>query len=97
LLYKNAAPSELFLAVLQRLLLDGVAGVRFLASGQVANCWAVVRAHFSFYGRLGYWRQQRRTARPRLRVAERPGVYNGSLVWAYFARGKRKFSDLGLK
>ncbi|MBD2768016.1 glycosyltransferase family 2 protein [Hymenobacter sp. BT664] len=97
LLYKNAAPGELLPALLQRLLLDGVAGLRFLASGQLANCWAVVRAHFSFYGQLGYWRKRRRLAQPHLRVAERPGVYNGSLVWAYFGRSKRKFSELGLK
>ena len=80
----------------QRLVLDGVAGLRFLAGGQVRNFWAVLRAHFSFYGKLGYWRQQRLAAKPHLRVAQRAGVYNGSLVWAYFARGKRKFNELGL-
>lgn len=97
MLYKNSAPGELPLALLQRLLLDGVAGLRFLASGQVANFWSVLRAHFSFYGKLGYWRKQRRAASPHLRASQRAGVYNGSLVWAYFARGKRKFSELGLK
>ena len=83
--------------MLQRLLLDGVAGLRFLAGGELGNFWAVLRAHFSFYGQLGYWRKQRRAARPHLRMAERAGVYNGSLVWAYFVRSKRKFSELGLK
>ncbi|WP_316932302.1 glycosyltransferase family 2 protein [Hymenobacter terrenus] len=97
LLYKNAAPSELGLAMLQRLVLDGVAGLRFLAAGQGRHFLAVLRAHFSFYGRLSYWRKQRRTARPHLRLGERPGVYNGSLVWNYFGRGKRKFSELGIK
>ena len=54
----------------------------------------MLRAHFSFYGRLGYWQAQRRAARPRLRVAERPGVYAGSVVWAYFGRRVRLFSAL---
>jgi hypothetical protein len=97
LLYKNAAPSELYGSMFQRLVLDGVAGLRFLLSGEFGNFWAVLRAHVIFYGSVGYWRKQRRAARPRLRVAERAGVYTGSLVWAYFARGKRKFSELGLK
>ncbi|GAC1377526.1 MAG: glycosyltransferase family 2 protein [Hymenobacter sp.] len=96
LLYKNAAPGELPGALVQRLLLDGVAGLRFLATGQAGDCWAVIRAHFSFYGQLGYGHRRRRAARPHLRVAQRPGVYRGSVVWAYFARGKRKFSELGL-
>ena len=97
LLYKNAAPNEVLGAMGQRLVLDGVAGLRFLAAGEVANFWAVLRAHFSFYGQLGYWRRQRRAARPHLRVAQRPGVYHGSVVWAYFAQGKRKFGELGLR
>ncbi|WP_310391720.1 hypothetical protein [Hymenobacter sp.] len=94
LLYKNAAPGELYGPLLLRLVLDGAAALRFLAAGQGDNFWAVLRAHFSFYGKLGYWRTQRRAARPRLRAAERPGVYAGSVVWAYFGRGKRKFSEL---
>ncbi|ALW85945.1 glycosyl transferase family 2 [Hymenobacter sedentarius] len=96
LLYKNAAPGELFGAMLQRLLLDGVAGLRFLASGQGGNFMAVLRAHFSFYKKLSYWRNKRRAARPHLLVKDRPGVYAGSLVWAYFAQGKKKFSQLGI-
>jgi hypothetical protein len=97
LLYKNAAPNELLWAMWQRLVLDGVAGLKFLASGEFGNFWAVLRAHFSFYGRFGYWRQRRRAARPHLRVSQRAGVYAGSLVWAYFARGKRRFSELGIR
>ena len=97
LLYKNAAPSELAGSLLLRLVLDGVAGLRFLAAGQAANCWAVVRAHGSFYRHWGYWRAQRRAARPHLRVAERAGTYAGSLVWAYFAQKKSIFSQLGIK
>lgn len=94
LLYKNAAPGELLGPMLQRLLLDGVAGLRFLLSGEFANFRAVLRAHFSFYSRFGYWQKRRRAARPHLRITERPGVYQGSVVWAYFGRRTRSFRDL---
>ena len=97
LLYKNAAPGELYGPMLQRLVLDGVAGLRFLMSGQVGDFWAVLRAHFSFYGNFGHWRKKRRAGQPHLRVRDRAGVYDGSLVWAYFGKGKREFSELGLK
>ena len=94
LLYKNAAPGELAGPLLLRLCLDGLAGLRLLAAGEPANCWAIVRAHLSFYRRWGYWRARRRAARPRLRVAERAGTYAGSVVWAYFGRGRKWFSQL---
>jgi hypothetical protein len=68
-----------------------------LLSGEFGNFRAVLRAHFSFYGKFGYWRARRAAARPHLRVRERAGVYNSSVVWAYFAQGKRKFSELRLK
>jgi len=96
LLYKNTAPAELCGAMLQRLVLDGVAGLRFLAGGEFGNFWAVLRAHFSFYGKFGYWRARRAAQKPHLSAAQRPGVYRGSLVWAYFAKGKKKFSELGI-
>ena len=94
LLYKNAAPGELWGPFFQRLVLDGVAGLKFLLGGEFGNFRAVLRAHLSFYGRFGYWRQRRAAARPHLRVAQRAGVYDGSIVWAYFAGGKQKFSEL---
>ncbi len=96
LLYKNAAPGELYGPLFQRLVLDGVAGLRFLAGGELGNFRAVLRAHFSFYGQLGYWQEQRRATRPHLRVAQRPGVYPGSVVWAYFAEGKKRFAQLAI-
>lgn len=94
LLYKNAAPSELAGSFALRLLLDWVAGLRFLAARNWPEAQAVGRAHWHFFGQLGYWRQRRRLASPRLRVRERAGTYAGSVVWAYFAKGKKHFADL---
>ena len=94
LLYKNAAPAELTGAMVQRVLLDWVAGMKFLLSGNLAAFRAVARAHWDFFRQRAYWRAQRRAGRPHLRAHERAGVYAGSVVWAYFGRGKRKFSAL---
>ncbi len=97
LLYKNAAPGELAGPLAQRVALDWVAGLRFLAGGQGAEARAVARAHWHFFRQRAYWRARRAAAPPHLRVAQRPGTWAGSAVWAYFIRGKRRFSELGIK
>jgi len=94
LLYKNAAPSELASTFALRLLLDWVAGLRFLLARNWPEARAVARAHWHFFRHLGYWRQQRRLARPHLLVRQRAGTYTGSVVWAYFAEGKKHFAVL---
>nr|WP_227606892.1 glycosyltransferase family 2 protein [Hymenobacter translucens] len=94
LVYKNVARSELYSVVGTRLFLDWVAALRFLTQGQLPDARAILRAHRDFFRHRQYWKIRRRAARPRLRTAERPGVYGGSLVWAYFARGCRTFTAL---
>ncbi|MBO2032709.1 glycosyltransferase family 2 protein [Siccationidurans ginsengisoli] len=94
LLYKNAAPSELAPAFALRLLLDWVAGLRFLLARNWPEAQAVGRAHWHFFRGFGYWRQRRRLARPHLQVRQRAGTYAGSVVWAYFVKGQKRFSQL---
>jgi GT2 family glycosyltransferase len=97
LLYKNAAPSELVLAFVLRLVLDWVAGLRFLLARNWPEAQAVGRAHWHFFQNLSYWRRRRRLAQPRLRVRQRAGTYAGSVVWAYFAKGQKRFAQLSLQ
>ncbi|MVN76964.1 glycosyltransferase [Hymenobacter sp. HMF4947] len=96
LLYKNSAPSELASAFARRLVLDWVAGLRFLLAANWPEAQAVGRAHMHFFQKLSYWQQRRRLAKPRLLVGQRAGTYAGSAVWAYFLQGKKRFSDLFL-
>ncbi|MGI4872719.1 MAG: glycosyltransferase family 2 protein [Janthinobacterium lividum] len=97
LLFKNAAPGELAAAFILRVLLDWVAGLRFLLAANWPEAQAVGRAHWHFARQLSYWRQRRRLARPHLLVAQRAGTYGGSVVWAYFFGGKKRFSELAIK
>jgi hypothetical protein len=41
-----------------RLVLDGIAGVKFLADGGWQDCLAVIKAHFNFYGNFGSWHKK---------------------------------------
>jgi GT2 family glycosyltransferase len=94
LVYKNTHQTELFRTLTTRLVLDWVAALRLLLQAETADARAILRAHWDFYRQLAYWRQKRRDFPPRLTTPQRPGTYQGSLVWAYFAQGKRKFSEL---
>ncbi|GAA3997054.1 glycosyltransferase family 2 protein [Hymenobacter fastidiosus] len=94
LVYKNVNSRELTGIMATRLILDWVAALRFLTQGATGDARAVLRAHRDFFRNRKYWQQQRRAA-PRQRLTpERPGVYNGSLVWAYFGQEVRAFSQL---
>lgn len=50
MLIKNLPQDVLFQILIIRLLLDGIAGVKFILGGQFVHCLAIIRAHFSFYG-----------------------------------------------
>ena len=94
LVYRNAPAAELRRVLPTRLALDWVAAARLLAQGSWAEARAIGRAHRDFFRQRKRWQQQRRENPPHLHVAERPGVYAGSLVWAYFVRGKRTFGSV---
>nr|AUN37941.1 glycosyltransferase [uncultured bacterium] len=49
MLTKNLPQNAIFKILILRLFLDGAAGIKFIFSGQFVHCWAIVRAHFSFY------------------------------------------------
>lgn len=53
MLLKNLPKSTLFWLIPFRLILDGVAGIYFGFKDGFPHLWAVLRAHFGFYGMLG--------------------------------------------
>ncbi len=94
LLYKNH-PRERFLRhLLLRLVLDGVAGLKFLLVDDPAECWAVVRAHANFYLHFGRWHRKRRLIQAHASQAAQHYLYPESLVGAYFLRRKHTFAEL---
>jgi len=49
MLTKNLPKEKLFKILFFRMLLDGIAGIRFLYQGKFAHFFAVLKAHFHFY------------------------------------------------
>lgn len=94
LLCKNHAPEYFYFKLFLRICLDGVAGLRFIVSGEFAHCIAVIKAHFSFYALFKQTLRKRNAIRGQIVRYADNGVYRGSIVWDYFVRGKSKFSDI---
>ena len=92
-LTKNLPASEAGVKLAARVVLDAVVVVKALLAGKGAYARAVVKAQFDF------WRNLPRTWKKRKGITQRPmrtlaGVWQGSVVWAYFVRKKRRFSDV---
>jgi GT2 family glycosyltransferase len=98
-LLKNKPFRKLLWLVPARLLLDGLAGVRFALKGQFKAIWAIVRAHFSFYANFKNTIRKRREAveiidKHKFRPENRSGIYPGSVIVAYYAKRIKQFSKL---
>lgn len=90
MLYKNLPGDRLFPVFFKRLLLDGVAALKFLFDGGYKDLFAVVRAHMSFYRMIPQLRKERKKS-PHYRVSK---MFRGNIVVEHFIRGKKKFSEL---
>ncbi len=101
-LLKNKPFRKLLWLIPARFLLDGLAGARFAAKGQFRAIWAIVRAHFSFYGNFGKTLRKRREAaelidQQKIKPENRAGTYPGSIIIAHYFRRVKEFSKLMLK
>jgi GT2 family glycosyltransferase len=93
LLYKNLPGNLLVEVFAKRLLLDGIAAMKFLVTAGFKDFFAVSRAHFSFYRTLGKTRQKRK----KIKHGQVNKVYQKNIVFEYYLRGKKKFTDLDPK
>ena len=93
LLYKNL-PDELVNEVFtKRLFLDAIAALKFLFTAGFKDFWAIYRAHTSFYSTLHKTKAKRKL----LKHAPLHKVYRKNIVFEYFLRNKKKFTDLDPK
>ena len=87
-LVKNAK-GNLFFLVFIRLLLDGVAGIKFLFSFKFGHLISIIKAHFSFYWYLPKLLKQRKSL-PQTKIY----YQTTSIVWSYFVDNKKTFNSL---
>lgn len=88
---------NLFLKVIKRLWLDGIAGTVFAFKFQFRHVWAVFRAHVSFYRHLSVLLKQRREIKANVTEFNRTGLYKKNIVFKKFLGGLSNFKDLNPK
>ena len=87
-LAKNVPKNQVLFIILSRLLLDGIAGMKFLIELRPAHTIAIVKSHFSFYS---YYKKMIKKRGQH----QRSDYYTvKSIVWRYFCLGRKKYKDL---
>ncbi|MBW7867660.1 MAG: glycosyltransferase family 2 protein [Brumimicrobium sp.] len=84
----------LFFKVCYRLCLDGLAGIKFLLSGQFHHIIAILKAHFHYYRDLGKLQRKRKALVITTKSYNKSGLFKGSLLWNYYFKKIRIFSRL---
>lgn len=97
LICKNHPPKFFFLKLLIRMKLDGLAGIKFLVSGQFSHFTAVVKAHFSFYSSLSKIFQKRKKLKSEVVNYTTTAVYLHSIIADFYLRGKKTFLEIDFK
>lgn len=97
LLFLNLPPNKLLPILWTRMLLDGVAAMQFLLTLKPVYFIKIFLAHLAFYrsiGKLKKIRREREGITRSYRYTDAAGLIDKSVVWQFFIRRKKKFSDL---
>lgn len=87
MLLKNLPQENLYKILFIRMVLDGIAGIRFLFQGKIQFTWAIFKAHMSFYRNFFKFKNKR------LKSNFSSYYITKSIVWLYFIKNKKLFSD----
>ncbi|NPD46534.1 MULTISPECIES: glycosyltransferase family 2 protein [unclassified Lentimicrobium] len=90
LLYKNLEGKRLIPVFFWRLVLDGVAGIKFFIDGDYKDTYAILKAHLKFYCSLPSLYQKRRDLNQN-RVSM---MYQRNIVYEHFVKKIKKFNSL---
>lgn len=94
LLFKNINRWEFITIFIPRLFLDGVSALAYLAQGKGGFFMSVFRAHVRLYMSLRMLINKRRIFNHIIAKKNVSQIYQKSIVLSFFAKRKKKFSDL---
>lgn len=93
MLYKNLPTNRLFSIMFKRMILDGVAAIQFLLKFEFLNFKAVFKAHIDFYKMVSAYKFSRNKIQENSITTSFPAVINKPIVWLYYFKRERSFSD----
>ncbi len=94
MLFRNLPEPRFQRRLVTRMTLDGAAALKFIFSGEWRNAYAVFLAHMAFYRALRRLRKERTRLVERVVSDNKKGIYPRSIVYDFFMRDKKKFSQL---
>lgn len=97
MLFKNLPKEQFKRTLIIRMILDGVAALKFIAGFQFNNFWAVAHAHLEFYKNISNLIRKRKEIQKTVVIKQHPENYSKSIMWKYFIQKKRRFTDLDFK
>lgn len=86
---KNVPTKWFLFVIFSRLLLDGIAGIKFIIELRPIHTWAIIKAHFSFYKNFNKFLKKRKKL-----FKKKDYNLHTSIVWQYFTLGRNKFNNL---
>lgn len=87
---KNAPFNEVPILILSRLILDGIAGMKFVLEGNVKHTFAIIKAHFSFYKHMKKMFDKRD---PKAAFSNKYFIHK-SVVFQFYILGNKYFNKL---
>jgi len=86
---KNVPKKWFLFVIFSRLILDGIAGIKFIIELKPIHTLAIIKAHFSFYRSFNTFLKKRKKL-------QKKADYNlhTSIVWQYFFLKRKKFKEL---
>ncbi|WP_394799571.1 glycosyltransferase family 2 protein [Flavobacterium algicola] len=85
MLVKNLPKSSLLPVIFSRMILDGIAGLKFVLQGEWKHFWAILRAHGSFYGSIGVTYKKRANSQTKKYYKVK------SIVYRYYVKSGKIF------
>jgi len=92
MLWKNLPFLKLCFIIPFRFLLDAIAAYKELFKGDTAYFMAIAKAHFSFMNWMLF--VKRTTPKPKKVTTKLIGCYSGSIIWQYFIKKRKIFSEI---
>jgi GT2 family glycosyltransferase len=89
---KNLPPEQWLWKLPFRFLLDSISAWKSLFAGEAVYFWAILEAHLAFFKWLIVSRKN--SLYPANKRASLQGWYSGSIVWQYFVKGKKTFTEI---
>ena len=80
--------------------MDGLAAALFLSQGRIKHIQAIIKAHWSFFGGFNIYLKKRKHYQElisKASIGQEPNLsayHRASIVWKYYAQGKRFFNQL---